>query len=689
MYCLVRKHNQFCFAENDMKANPDSMIKSIFSPKWYGATWQQISTVEKETWIEFLKSGHVTDPKFNPKVLQSWQRSKQAKIDPYKGGIGEKFLSLRKLEGRNEKLLALAEPIMNTLQQCVRGTGFLIVLIGKGGYILRSMGELKSLRKAEKFNFGPGAYWTEDSVGTNGIGTALSFGQPVQVTGPEHYCVTQHPWTCSAAPIRNQNGEVLGLIDISGPRELSFDHQLGLVIASAHAIEERIVLEESYDQINNTNQYLSAVLNSVSEAIIAVNAQGIITGLNKMAAKTFRLHPKEVVGQTLTASVFHSGQLQNFFKTRSAGMIKEEIQVKIPCKEEAFMATANPVISREKNNLGYVLTLQSTNRTCFLTNKPVEAITRFRFVDIIGESSAIRQTVEKAKMVASGSSTILVLGESGTGKELFAQAIHGASDCRNGPFVPVNCGAIPKELIQSELFGYADGAFTGAKRGGCIGKFEAANGGTLFLDEIGEMPLKMQINLLRVLEEKAIMPVGGKKIIPLNVRIIAATNKSLFEEVSKGRFREDLYYRLNVVSITLPPLKIREGDIGLLTHYWVDKLSRKTGREVKRIEPDVLNRFENYHWPGNVRELVNTVERAVNFMTGDTLAVKNLPVHLRKKQPEKPQIGQDKILTLSDLEKNNIQKAILFYNGNITRAAKALGIGRNTLYDKMRKYGIK
>ena len=244
-------------------------------------------------------------------------------------------------------------------------------------------------------------------------------------------------------------------------------------------------------------------------------------------------------------------------------------------------------------------------------------------------------------------------------------------------------------MIQSELFGYADGAFTGAKRGGCTGKFEAANDGTLFLDEIGEMPLEMQINLLRVLEEKVIMPVGGKKAILLNVRIIAATNKNLFEEVTKGRFREDLYYRLNVISITLPSLKIREGDIGLLTRYWVDKISQKLGRKIKQIEPDALNRLENYHWPGNVRELVNALESAVNFMTGDTLAAKYLPAYLRKKQFEKPRFGEDKILTLHVLEKDNIKKALLFYNSNMTRTAKALGIGRNTLYDKMKKYGIK
>ncbi|NOX32716.1 MAG: sigma-54-dependent Fis family transcriptional regulator [Deltaproteobacteria bacterium] len=687
MYSLIRKHNQFCFVKNGLKTDSDAIIKSIFSPKWYGSTWQLLSRTEKKTWIDFLKSGQVNDPSFNKKIEQSWRRSQQAEVDPFRG-VCEKFLSPRKMKGRSEKIIVLAKPIMDTLYHCVRGSRFVIVLIDKEGYILRTVGALKELRQADKLRFGPGANWGEEFVGTNAIGTALALGHPVQITGPEHYCETHHLWTCSAAPIRKQNGEIVGFLDISGPRELSTVHQLGLVVAAAHAIEDRIVLDESYDQLYNTNKYLEAVLNSVSDGIIAVNAQGIITGLNKVAAKIFRLHPKEVVGQTLTASIYHNGRLQNFFKTRSAGMTKEEVRLKMPCGQRSCVATANPVFSEKNDNRGFVLTLSPTNRSYFSSNKPEDVIVRFRFVDIIGESDAIRHAIEKAKSVAPGPSTVLILGESGTGKELFAQAIHGASDCHCGPFVPVNCGAIPKELIQSELFGYADGAFTGAKRGGCTGKFESANGGTLFLDEIGEMPLEMQINLLRVLEEKIIMPVGGKKAIPLNVRIIAATNKSLFEEVTKGRFREDLYYRLNVISITLPSLKVRQGDIELLTRYWVDRISRKMGKKIKQIEPEALIRLENYHWPGNVRELVNALESAVNFMTDDTLAVKNLPACFRKKQFEKPQFGEDRIPTLRSLEKDNIKKALLFYKGNITRSAKVLGIGRNTLYEKMKKYGI-
>jgi transcriptional regulator of acetoin/glycerol metabolism len=687
MYSLIRKHNQFCFVENGLETGSDAIVKSLFSPKWHGSTWQMLSKTEKKTWIDFLKSGQVNNPQFNKKIEQSWCRCRQAEVDPTQG-VCEKFLSSREVDRRSEKITFLAKPIMDTLYHCVKGSGFVIVLIDREGYILKTVGGLKELKQADKLRFGPGANWREEFVGTNAIGTALALGHPVQVTGPEHYCESHHLWTCSAAPIRKKNGEIIGFLDISGPRERATALQLGLIVAAAYAIEDRISLDESYSQLCDTNKYLEAVLNSVSEGVIAVNGQGIITGINKVAAKAFRLQPKKVLGQNLTASVHFNGRLQNFFKTRAAGFAKEEIRLKIPSGQGSCIATANPVFSEKNDNQGFVLTLKSTNQSYFLSNKPDDAIARFRFVDIVGESSAIRQAIEKAKKVAPGPSTVLILGESGTGKELFAQAIHGASDCRCGPFVPVNCGAIPKELIQSDLFGYADGAFTGAKRGGRVGKFEAANGGTLFLDEIGEMPLKMQINLLRVLEEKAIMPVGGKKAIPINVRIIAATNKSLFEEVSRGRFREDLYYRLNVIGISLPSLKARKGDIGLLAQYWVDKISRKVGLDKKRMAPDVLSSLEKYHWPGNVRELVNAIEHAVNISPNDEILVKHLPAYLRKKQFEKPGSASDGIMTLSALEKDAIKKTLSFYNGNVTRASKALGIGRNTLYDKIKKYGI-
>jgi transcriptional regulator with PAS, ATPase and Fis domain len=421
---------------------------------------------------------------------------------------------------------------------------------------------------------------------------------------------------------------------------------------------------------------------------VAVNGQGLITGINKVAARGFQCSPTELVGKSINAFTRHRGRLQNFFTSKAAGRSEEEISLKMPGGKRSYIAKACPVFNEKNDNKGFVLTFSPTPKTFPHPHASKGTATKFSFFDIIGESSAIRQSMEKAKRVAQGPSTVLILGESGTGKELFAQAIHNASDYKFGPFVSVNCGAIPRELIQSELFGYEEGSFTGAKQGGCAGKFVSANGGTLFLDEIGEMPLEMQINLLRVLEEEAVVPVGGKSAIPIHVRIIAATNRSLFDEVSKGNFREDLYYRLNVISIALPPLRAREGDIDLLANYFVKKISRKIGKHIDAIDPDVTRTFERYHWPGNIRELANAIEYAVNISPDEHLKKKNLPPYLRNIRPEKLRSAAERIMTLSALEKDAIKKALLFYNGNMTKTSKALGIGRNTLYAKMKKFNI-
>jgi transcriptional regulator of acetoin/glycerol metabolism len=674
--------------KSDLEIGSDTLLKSMLSPKWYGSTWQLPPKTEKTAWMNFITKGLSDDPLLNRKIVHSWRRCQVAEVDPIKGGC-EKNIPASKIESRSEQLLALAKPIMDTLYHCLQGSEFVVVLIDREGYLLKIIGDLKELRQADRLRFGPGANWAEECVGTNAIGTALALGQPVQVTGTEHYCESHHLWTCSAAPIRKQNGEIIGFLDISGPRERATAHQLGLIVAAAHAIEERIVLDESYRQIYDVNKYLEAILNSVSDGIVAVNGQGLITGINKVAARGLRCNPAELVGKSINAFIQHRGRLQNFFNSKAAGRSEEEISLKMPGGKRSYIAKACPVFNEKNDNKGFVVTFSPTPKAFTLPLSTKGSLPKFSFIDIIGESSPIRQSIEKAKRVAQGPSTILVLGESGTGKELFAQAIHNASDYKFGPFVSVNCGAIPRELIQSELFGYREGSFTGAKRGGREGKFVSANGGTLFLDEIGEMPLEMQINLLRVLEEEAVVPVGGKSAMPINVRIIAATNRSLFDEVSKGNFREDLYYRLNVISIALPPLRAREGDIDLLANYFVKKISRKMGRNIDAIDPDVIRTFEGYHWPGNIRELANAVEYAVNISRDETLNKKNLPRYLREIRPEKPRSAADPIMPLSALEKAAIKKALLFYDGNMTKAAKALGIGRNTLYDKIRKYKIR
>lgn len=312
----------------------------------------------------------------------------------------------------------------------------------------------------------------------------------------------------------------------------------------------------------------------------------------------------------------------------------------------------------------------------------------YTFDKIIGKSKNFVSIVEYAKKISDSTSTVLITGESGTGKEVFAQAIHNSSSRRDKVFIAVNCGAIPSNLIESELLGYEEGAFTGAKKGGNAGKFEMAHGGTIFLDEIGEMSLETQVRLLRVIEEGVVSRVGGSKQIPVDVRIIAATNKDLQEEVNKGNFRKDLFYRLNVIPLGLPPLRERKEDIPILVDYYMARISKKLNKKKFNIDNRVMKKFLEYEWPGNIRELENVIELIVNTekIPDYILKIHKTSVVAKNKATESSINFES--MKLEDVEKNHIIKVLKTFSGNISLAAKAMGIGRNTLYRKMEKYHI-
>lgn len=360
----------------------------------------------------------------------------------------------------------------------------------------------------------------------------------------------------------------------------------------------------------------------------------------------------------------------------------------------------------DKTEIGFILILNEISTV----NRFASSDAVYNFDNIIGESEALKSIIKIAKEVSASPSTILITGESGCGKELLAQSIHNSSLRENNPFIAINCGALPKSLIETELFGYEEGTFTGAKKGGKPGKFELANGGTIFLDEIGEMPLEMQVHLLRVLQEGTVTRVGGKTPINVDVRVIAATNKNLKEEIKNGRFREDLYYRLNVIPLHVPPLKDRFGDVPILLDYFLKDKSKKLHKPIPNISSKLFKKMISYCWPGNIRELENCVENIVN-LNGETsyemnfnectcLKYDNLgnPIDHNNCEDEHCKICNDapiqsnneefQLSTLLDLEISAIKKAIHTFDGNMTKASESLGISRNALYNKMKRYGI-
>jgi transcriptional regulator with PAS, ATPase and Fis domain len=342
---------------------------------------------------------------------------------------------------------------------------------------------------------------------------------------------------------------------------------------------------------------------------------------------------------------------------------------------------------------GLVIVINEIARAKKLVNKLLTQNARFTFYDIIGKNSRFCMTLKIAKTVATRESNILLLGESGTGKDVFAQAIHNASPRRLGPFVAINCGAIPKELIGSELFGYSEGAFTGASKGGKMGKFELADGGTLFLDEIGEMPLEQQKALLRVLDERWVSRIGGQDVIPVDVRIIAATNKDLEQEVKKSTFRQDLFYRLNVFAIKMVPLRERKDDIKLLANSFMEKFDTRWSHI--EVPENVWQLLHNYDWPGNVRELQNILERALVLSDGHrlTLDLINLPQDSKPPYNSKHNFLDNKqnpiINNLQHYEAEMLRDILQRNNWNISKTSIELGVSRTTLYRKIGVYDLR
>ncbi|MEW6425843.1 MAG: sigma 54-interacting transcriptional regulator [Bacillota bacterium] len=586
---------------------------------------------------------------------------------------------------KNSYLLEVVSPFIDLIDGLIQGTGFIVVLTDKNGFVLEMKGDEQVIRQAGENNFCVGANRSERAVGTNAIGMAIIENKPFQIVGPEHYNVYHHIWTCSAAPIHDTRGRVIGILNLSGHYSLKHKHTLGMVISLVQAIEREFHLREKSENLKLINEHLKKVIDSISDGVIALDRNGTVTATNTKLKKLFQLNKVKLCG-TNAAEIFgekfpllealHSGQ--DYFD--------REDFVAVGSRKFSCISTARQIKNEQDQVVGVVGIFREKKEIHTMINRMIGARANFTFEDIVGKSPQLERAVNMARMVAQTDTRIILEGESGTGKELFAQAIHNASKRSGGPFIAINCGAIPRELIESELFGYSEGAFTGARKGGKPGKFELADGGTLFLDEVSSMPLDMQAKLLRVLQQDEITRVGGIETIPVNVRVIAASNKPLEELVTEGHFRSDLFYRLGVVVIKIPPLRERTGDIPLLFSYLLEKICTKYGIGINNYEEGLIDILSSYEWPGNVRELENYIERAVVLARNSVLTAEHFPKKIFQDLPEK-QTAAVKPLAL--MEKENIERALKIFNGNISKTSRYLGITRNTLYNKLREYNIK
>ncbi|MCL6612649.1 MAG: sigma 54-interacting transcriptional regulator [Peptococcaceae bacterium] len=440
---------------------------------------------------------------------------------------------------------------------------------------------------------------------------------------------------------------------------------------------------------------LSAILNSVQEAIEVADINGTIKYVNPAFSRITGIPEKERIGQNIfeaspdgaLATVLRTGRIILGHRTRVGGSNAEVISNSAPIVVDGKMEGGVVVFQHFTDVMKLAEELRKTTTIIEnLTDKLGQVTTsKYSFDDIIGNSPELKKCISLAEKAARSNSTVLLLGESGTGKELFAHAIHAASMRRENPFIKVNCAAIPETLLESEFFGYAKGAFTGAVKSK-IGKFELAHGGTIFLDEIGDMNLLLQAKLLRVLQEMEFERVGGNQTIKVDVRVIAATNRNLRELIRQGKFREDLYYRLNVVEITIPPLRVRKEDLPSLVNNLIIKLNRKLGKKIKGLSKDAEEVLLSYDWPGNVRELENVIERVMVTADEELLTKRNLIQHVNQFRIS-PERDID-LMPIDQMEEMLIRKAIANFGNTVEgkrRAAQALNISLATLYNKLKK----
>ena len=587
----------------------------------------------------------------------------------------------------NHSLMRCARPVTTQARVLLRDLESILILTDYDGVILDVVGDPECVENAVGIGMVPGSGWKETVSGSNAVGTAIATGLPTQVHGEEHFIKGFKRWTCTAGIISDPyDNQLVGVIDISGLSD-SFDKfHVPLVVSWANQIQLSLAKNTS-DQWN----------------LIKENSQCDFKNSHRNNGKILFDKQGRVIDHSQnTCSVLKSLDIEYDLSLKTRLSLERFGGDEIIYPHDAGLWLLDDWIEpiKDKNEIiGFKIELPIGNRSSKRINIPFKTpainIEAEAFEKISGQSASIKASIEKARKAANTPLPVLLLGDTGVGKEMFARAIHESSKFSNGPFIDLNCGAFTRDILSSELFGHVEGAFTGAKRGGMMGKIEAANGGTLFLDEISEMPLDLQPVFLRVLQERKIHRVGAIAPIPVDFRLIAATNSYLKREVSEGRFRKDLYFRLSTVAIGLDPLSERKDDIEEIAQL-VLKETRTSQKIIpKRISASLITALKNREWPGNIRELVNVIECMCYMSANQNLTTLDLPAGYRPGESlinvastEQGQVQKTKS-SLDIAEQQTIENAIIEFSGNITQAAKHLGIAKGTLYRKMKKYNLK
>ncbi len=626
----------------------------------------------KQNWESYIIHNKLSEDT-RPLVKEAWDRCLNFGVD-FNGGYGDIIPEeeLDEILERKANLINIAEPVMENIYQIIKQTSFSLVLTDENGVIIHVIENESIHKKHNSLRFIRGTRWDEKSVGANAIGTALSAERDVHMLGAEHFCKSHHPWTCSAALIRNSLGEIIGCLDISGSVEDDHIHTFGIVTYAAKIIEKQMDLTASYELIETA-------MDSVIDGLFVVDKNFRTTNANKKILEIFNVNREEFENINIK-KMFDDIDIKNKVFENGESLRISDYTINFKNNKHECLLNISPT-KISGHVTGAVFFVKEAQQVRKVVSHIAGYKASYKFEDILTKNEEMNRIIKFSQKIAKTNSTVLIQGESGTGKELFAHSIHNYSRRSSGPFVAVNCAALPKDLVESELFGYEKGSFTGASREGKPGKFELASGGTIFLDEIGELPLEIQSKLLRVIEINKINRIGSRYERNTDVRIITATNRNLREEIEQKSFREDLFFRLNVINITLPPLRDRIEDIPILANHFLNHLNEES-KSSKKFSEDFIDSLNKNQWRGNVRELRHFIQREYYLSDDEYIRAPRINDIIQKKE-----VNIDNA-DLKEVEKVYIEEALKAENGNVIKAAEKLNIGKSTVYRKIKKFNI-
>jgi transcriptional regulator of acetoin/glycerol metabolism len=627
------------------------------------------------TRIDSMLRERLGDVNVAPHVAKSWLRC----IEEY--GIDANAArdtpvldaaSISERQQRFGELLNVARAEMENLYEQIAGSGYAVILCDAEAAILGAITDPSLKREFRSAGLRVGAVWSERYEGTNGLGTCIAEGGPVTVYREEHFRHFNMDLSCSGAPVLDTQGEVLGVLDAStvnaADTRLIQRHTMALVAMSANLISRCHFLAECRDKWILRFHSRPEFVGLLHEALLAVDSSGVVRAVNESALTQLGMSRDKLVGQSLERIFpfdFNTLEKRAFADAATLWPVRDAAYGR------RFFAMVRPpsVI---------------TNGVTLSAPAASPAPTRQH----VGGDTRMQHNMNCGRQLFGRRVPLLLQGATGTGKEAFAKALHLASSWADKPFIAVNCAAIPEPLIESELFGYTRGAFTDASRDGHLGKIRQSSGGTLFLDEIGDMPLRLQTRLLRVLEEHEVMPLGGERAIPVDLHVISATHQDLQKMVQAGEFREDLYYRLNGITLQLPALRERTDKLDLIDTLLAEE---SQGLARPRLCDDALRLLLNYAWPGNIRQLRNTLRTAAALCSDSVIRPSNLPQEITgysAAEPAAASMAGNSDAPLRTAEREALLRELEQMHWNISRTASALGISRNTLYRKLHKHGI-